>query len=94
MRILGRYEDFTEYQVEASAKDKLFDKFCKGIDKYMRAWRQLDRDIIDLLQDTLTDADWVNVKCLIKILRPFVQATKYIKGDANTPNIKGFYSAL
>jgi hypothetical protein len=29
-------------------------------------------DATDLSQDTLTDADWVNVERLIKILRPFI----------------------
>ena len=47
-------------------------KLCKGIDKYICTWRQLDKDATDLLQDTLTNADWVNVKRLIKILRPFI----------------------
>ena len=47
-------------------------KLRKEINKYMRVWRQLDKDATDLLQDTLTNADWVNVKRLIKILRPFI----------------------
>ena len=97
MRTPGRRKDFAKYQVEASAKDELFNyielllikdggvrwnstyfmlvraiNFYKGIDKYIYAWRQLDRDATDLLQDTLTNTDWANIKRLIKILRPFI----------------------
>ena len=97
IQTLGCYKDFAKYQVEASAKDKLFNyielllikdggvqwnstyfmlvraiKLCKGINKYMRIQRQLDKDVTDLLQDTLTNVDWVNIKRLIKILRPFI----------------------
>jgi len=36
----------------------------------------------------------VEVKQLVKILKPFILATKYIKGDTNSYGIKGLYRAL
>ena len=45
-------------------------KLRKGINKYIRVQRQLDKDTTDLLQDTLTNIDQVNIKRLIKILQP------------------------
>jgi len=46
------------------------------------------------LQDTLTDEDWQQVEQLVKILKPFVLATKRMEGDANSPGVEGSYGAL
>jgi len=36
----------------------------------------------------------VEVKQLVRILKPFILATKRIEGDANSYSIKGLYGAL
>ena len=46
------------------------------------------------MEDFLTIEDWAEVEQLIKILKPFILATKRIKGDANNPRLKGLYRAL
>jgi hypothetical protein len=46
------------------------------------------------MQDFLTIEDWAEVKQLIKILKPFILATKRIEGNANNPRLKGSYRAL
>ena len=66
----------------------------KAIDKYLLAWRKPANNSYDLSQDALTDDDWQQVERLIKILKPFVSATKRIKGDANSSGVKGLYGAL
>ena len=66
----------------------------KAIDKYLLAWRKPVNDGYDLLQDVLTDDDWKQVEQLLKILRPFVLATKHMEGDANTPGVEGSYGTL
>ena len=66
----------------------------KAIDKYLLAWRKPTNDSYDLSQDALTDEDWQQVEQLVKILKPFVSATKRIEGDANSPGVKGSYGAL
>ena len=67
---------------------------CKAINKYLLAWRKPANNSYDLLQDALTNKDWQQVEQLIKILKPFILATKHIKGNANSPGVKGLYSAL
>jgi len=47
-----------------------------------------------IIKDLLTKDNWVNVKRLIAILRPFIKATKRIEGNTNTAGVKGLYSAL
>ena len=46
------------------------------------------------MQDFLTKEDWVKVKQLVKILKPFILATKHIEGNANSYGVKGLYRAL
>ena len=66
----------------------------KVINKYLLTWRKLANNSYDLLQDALTNNNWQQVERLVKILKPFILATKRIKGDANSPSVKGLYSAL
>jgi hypothetical protein len=42
----------------------------------------------------LTDNNWKQVEQFIKILKPFISATKCIEGDTNSPSVKGLYSTL
>ena len=65
----------------------------KAINKYLLAQRKPANDSYDLSQDALTNKDWQQVEQLVKILKPFISATKHIKGDANSPSVKGLYSA-
>ena len=67
---------------------------CKAINKYLLTQRKLANNSYDLTQDSLTNDNWKQVEQLIKILKPFISATKRIKGDANSPSVKGLYSAL
>ena len=67
---------------------------CKAINKYLLIQRKLANNSYDLMQDLLTNNNWKQVKQLVKILKPFILATKRIKGNANSPSIKGLYSAL
>ena len=60
----------------------------------MLSWRKPANDSYDLTQDFLTTEDWAEVEQLVKILKPFVLATKRIEGDANNPRLKGLYGAL
>ena len=60
----------------------------------MLFWRKPANDSYDLTQDFLTTEDWVEVEQLIKILKPFVSATKRMEGDANNPGLEGLYGAL
>ena len=46
------------------------------------------------MQDFLTTENQMEVKQFIKILKPFISATKYIKGNTNNPRLKGLYKAL
>ena len=66
----------------------------KAINKYLLAWRKPANDSYDLSQDALTDEDWQQVEQLVKILKPFVLATKRMEGDANSPGVEGSYGAL
>ena len=66
----------------------------KAIDKYLLAWRKPANDSYDLSQDALTDDDWQQVERLVKILKPFISATKRMEGDANSPGVEGSYGAL
>ena len=66
----------------------------KVINKYLLAQRKPANNSYDLSQDALTIKDWQQVEQLIKILKPFILATKRIEGDANSPGVKGLYSAL
>ena len=66
----------------------------KGINKYLLSWRKPANNSYDLIQDFLTTEDWAEVKQLVKILKPFISATKRIKGNANNPRLKGLYRAL
>ena len=68
--------------------------FYKAINKYLLAQRKPANNSYNLSQDALTDDDWKQVEQLIKILKPFISATKRIEGDANSPSIKGLYGAL
>ena len=66
----------------------------KTINKYLLAWRKPANNSYDLLQDALTNNNQQQVERLIKILKPFISATKRIEGDANSPGVKGSYGAL
>ena len=66
----------------------------KVINKYLLTQRKLANNSYDLLQDALTNNDWQQVERLVKILKPFISATKRIKGDANSPGVEGLYGAL
>ena len=66
----------------------------KAINKYLLAQRKLANDSYNLTQDSLTNNDQKQVEQLVKILKPFILATKYIKSDVNSPSVKGLYSAL
>ena len=66
----------------------------KAINKYLLTQRKLANNSYNLAQDSLTNDNQKQVEQLIKILKPFILATKRIKGDANSPSIKGLYSAL
>ena len=72
--------------------------YGKGVSKlerlYLLAWRKPANDSYDLSQDALTDEDWQQVEQLVKILKPFVLATKRMEGDANSPGVEGSYGAL
>ena len=46
------------------------------------------------MQDFFIIKDQAKIKQLIKILKPFILATKYIKSDANSLRLKGLYRAL
>ena len=46
------------------------------------------------MQDFLTTEDWAEVEQLIKILKPFILATKHIKSNANSPRLEDSYRAL
>ena len=67
---------------------------CKAINKYLFAQRKPANDSYNLIQDLLTNDNWKQVEQLIKILKPFILATKCIKGDTNSPSVKGSYGAL
>ena len=56
----------------------------KGINKYLLAQRKPTNNSYNLTQDFLTKEDQVEVKQLIRILKPFILATKYIEGNANS----------
>ena len=66
----------------------------KAINKYLLAQRKPANNSYNLSQDALTNKDWQQVEQLVKILKPFILATKRIEGNANSPSIKGLYSAL
>ena len=66
----------------------------RGINKYLFSWRKPTNNSYNLIQDFLTIENQAEVKQLIKILRPFILATKYIKGNTNNPRLKGLYRAL
>ena len=59
----------------------------KAINKYLLTQRKLANNSYDLIQDSLTNNNQKQVEQLIKILKPFILATKYIKGDANSPSV-------
>ena len=66
----------------------------KAINKYLLAQRKLANNSYDLTQDSLTNDNQKQVEQLVKILKPFILATKHIKGNANSPSVKGLYSTL
>ena len=66
----------------------------KGIDKYLLSWRKPANDSYDFTQDFLTTEDWAKVEQLVKILKPFISATKRMEGDANNPGLEASYGAL
>ena len=66
----------------------------KAINKYLLAQKKPANNSYNLFQDALTNKDQQQVKQLVKILKPFILATKRIKGNTNSPSVKGLYSAL
>ena len=106
MRLIRHREDFTKNQAKAYIKDggirqnstyfilRYILLLRKAINKYLLAQRKPANDSYDLSQDALTNKDQQQVEQLVKILKPFILATKRIEGDANSPSIKGLYSTL
>ena len=68
--------------------------FHKAINKYILAWKKPANNNYNLLQNVFINKNWQQIKQLIKILKPFVSATKHIKGNTNRPSVEGSYSAL
>ena len=46
------------------------------------------------MQDLFTNDNWKQVEQLVKILKPFILATKHIKGNINSLSVEGSYGAL
>ena len=52
------------------------------------------KTIVEKILQLKRKENWVEIKQLVKILKFFISAIKYIKGNINNYGVKGLYRAL
>jgi hypothetical protein len=70
-------------------------KLRDAIDLYYKRYKKsTDIDEYNLLDDELTEEDWVMIRQFVDLLRPFKKMTKHLEGNANKAGCEGSKGAV